>query len=617
MVVNCLPLYEMPTSQQNAGQNSPKLNSTSEFVDSADTPSPGRRKSQGERKSFLIRARSAEALDMVGELELHDQDDRENRSEEESLAKTVPGAKKKWSRMSAAYSKNVKVMVHKNSSSLDDLTSAEPERASFQAEGAPSSSSAGGNGSKDAEEIAAGLQEGKLEKDGDKKEDNKSTEGDSKQENEATGSEDSPSPESAAVNQSPAQNGVSTEVEPSQSDAQATGAADSPQADTQTTSALQADTQTTSAPQADTQTTSAAQADTQTTSAPQADTQTTSAAQADTQTTSAAQADTQTTVEITPPQPDSQAIVNTDSPPVQSRAVIKVDSPSDPATEEQATKVASPKTSPAKPKKKALTRSAKSASPLDTDNIGSDEEGTKQLTVNYLDPATMSTLKRGSGSVSFYSRPEPVAVAPSPVALPQLEASIEVKEEETPRGSADSIKEEPSAENVAGAVIQKTKAFLAQSNATPNAPPPTGAVAGATVQPPAGGEAGGTVQETKAFLAQPNATPNAPPPYQEVDPVQETKAFLSSQPDAFPSAPAAPQPQVQPIVKIELIPTVLPVAPPTLEMDYVETSGWLNKLSHRKGVFGDKWQKRYFVLHRSWLYYFKKYGVSVCVCMYT
>ena len=28
------------------------------------------------------------------------------------------------------------------------------------------------------------------------------------------------------------------------------------------------------------------------------------------------------------------------------------------------------------------------------------------------------------------------------------------------------------------------------------------------------------------------------------------------------------------------------------------------------GMFGDKWQKRYFVLHGSWLYYFKKYGVA-------
>ena len=70
-----------------------------------------------------------------------------------------------------------------------------------------------------------------------------------------------------------------------------------------------------------------------------------------------------------------------------------------------------------------------------------------------------------------------------------------------------------------------------------------------------------------------------------------------------------------------LIPTLLPHPPTTIDQDYVSRSGWLNKLSHRKGVFGDKWQKRYFVLHRSWLYYFKKYGVSalqtvdLCMCV--
>ncbi len=61
--------------------------------------------------------------------------------------------------------------------------------------------------------------------------------------------------------------------------------------------------------------------------------------------------------------------------------------------------------------------------------------------------------------------------------------------------------------------------------------------------------------------------------------------------------------------------TLLPPSPMTMNGDYVERSGWLTKLSHRKGMFGDKWQKRYFVLHRSWLYYFKKYGVSFVNCL--
>lgn len=65
-----------------------------------------------------------------------------------------------------------------------------------------------------------------------------------------------------------------------------------------------------------------------------------------------------------------------------------------------------------------------------------------------------------------------------------------------------------------------------------------------------------------------------------------------------------------------LTPTLLPHWPTTIDQVYLQRSGWLNKLSHRKGVFGDKWQKRYFVLHRSWVYYFKKYGVSIFLSLF-
>ena len=88
--------------------------------------------------------------------------------------------------------------------------------------------------------------------------------------------------------------------------------------------------------------------------------------------------------------------------------------------------------------------------------------------------------------------------------------------------------------------------------------------------------------------------------------------------------PNSPESQDQP-----LTPAVTPLPPPpvTVEPEFIERSGWLMKLSHKRGqntllmiftvnhncsvgVFGDKWQKRYFVLHGSWIYYFKKYGVS-------
>ncbi|XP_003383244.1 PREDICTED: uncharacterized protein LOC100634423 [Amphimedon queenslandica] len=57
--------------------------------------------------------------------------------------------------------------------------------------------------------------------------------------------------------------------------------------------------------------------------------------------------------------------------------------------------------------------------------------------------------------------------------------------------------------------------------------------------------------------------------------------------------------------------TVLPPPPFVSVIPRYETKGgWLIKLSHRKGVFGDKWQKRYFILNGPILNYFKKYGDS-------
>ncbi len=95
--------------------------------------------------------------------------------------------------------------------------------------------------------------------------------------------------------------------------------------------------------------------------------------------------------------------------------------------------------------------------------------------------------------------------------------------------------------------------------------------------------------EASNQLTQPDDTPTAPPSPPVVTPV-----------------PPAPSPRT---------PTPLPAPPSTIEPGYMDRSGWLTKLSHRKGMFGDKWQKRYFVLHGSWLYYFKKYGVSSAIAL--
>lgn len=72
-------------------------------------------------------------------------------------------------------------------------------------------------------------------------------------------------------------------------------------------------------------------------------------------------------------------------------------------------------------------------------------------------------------------------------------------------------------------------------------------------------------------------------------------------------------------------PTPLPPPPLTIFPRYEEKNGWLVKLSYRRGmveynisvyikyvigVFGDRWQKRYFILNGPTLSYFKKYGVN-------
>ncbi len=108
-----------------------------------------------------------------------------------------------------------------------------------------------------------------------------------------------------------------------------------------------------------------------------------------------------------------------------------------------------------------------------------------------------------------------------------------------------------------------------------------------------------------ALSAQKDGTPLPSTQEPSTDPsTSKESASLTTASNALP--PSTPSQSTPPPLTF----TLLPPSPVTMNGEYVERSGWLTKLSHRKGVFGDKWQKRYFVLNRSWLYYFKKYGVS-------
>ena len=167
-------------------------------------------------------------------------------------------------------------------------------------------------------------------------------------------------------------------------------------------------------------------------------------------------------------------------------------------------------------------QASRSESPSALEDSRSDDDSDKHhLQVNYLDTPSMSSLRRASGSVSFFSR------------ISQATSLIKEKHKSN------------------GVISEDTRSAPLEDR--PSNPPLT--------------------------------TPNS------------SEFFLKATP--------------QPPTTILLIPSPLPDPPSTLDPSYIERSGWLNKLSHRRGIFGDKWQKRYFVLHRSWLYYFKKYGVSI------
>ena len=241
------------------------------------------------------------------------------------------------------------------------------------------------------------------------------------------------------------------------------------------------------------------------------------------------------------------------------------------------------------------THSERSSLSPDGDLSDSEDNG---FSVNYVqDPFVVPQLKRSSGSVSFY--------APN---IPTVAIT-----ETTSVSSAHSVRDETllemSAENkLDTASLDKSE----EASATATDGDKTDGASGEGGEEPAGREKSLSTAkppilvETNTILQQSASSgPTAPV---QTTPPPPASSPPSSSPEAKPQAPPTPS--------AVLRATPLPGPPVTLDQDYTERSGWLNKLSHRKGMFGDKWQKRYFVLHRSWLYYFKKYGVCEIVLFY-
>jgi len=250
---------------------------------------------------------------------------------------------------------------------------------------------------------------------------------------------------------------------------------------------------------------------------------------------------------------------------------------------------------------------------------GSDEEGSKSqgISVNYVDnPEDLKPqLKRSSGSVSFIGA---VSVPPRQQSSPVGDKIEEGGEEEEGNivpsnavtSSGEQIVEEklveseddnvtpPSAEAGKELPEHDKNSSKDETSTPPKLSEVSGAESSNAASPASSSEKPPLLQEASSLVSHLNTQPSAP-----FRPGQDPNIVPS------PSSTAAPP--------CTLTPTSLPPSPVVTEPSYIERSGWLSKLSHKKGMFGDKWQKRYFVLHGSWLYYFKKYGVSHSILQQT
>lgn len=227
------------------------------------------------------------------------------------------------------------------------------------------------------------------------------------------------------------------------------------------------------------------------------------------------------------------------------------------------------------------TRSERASLSPDGDQSDSEDNG---FSVNYIqDPFVVPQLKRSSGSVSFY--------APN---IPTMATA-----ETTSVSSAHNVRDETLLEMSTENKKSESTSLEKSEEASTTADKTDGA----------SGEGEPASREKSLSTAK-------PPILLETDSIlQQSVSSGPTAPSQTSLSPTTSSPPLSPKAKVQAPPTTiratpLPGPPVTLDKDYTERSGWLNKLSHRKGMFGDKWQKRYFVLHRSWLYYFKKYGVS-------
>ncbi len=605
MIVNCLPLYDpLPISAEgdgnnNGGSKKPAADVSSSEVSSASaqnddqpkdsTPSP--------RKSFsLIKAKSMEALDVITrELELHDHDTEMKRSHEALAINSVGLPPRSWSR---SYGKNVTVVVQSSpqASGGMSISKSHENLAGHPALHSPPTAPVAFE--KRTQLVAVDHvrdvqeEENKEEvKSSPTKEEHKTSgevEGETKAENEPSAkkgdefehqnpepvggvSKDSPATESSQSSDVADENVSGNEEKSTESSVQESDYKENAESSSSNDTQHSKDTDELPEKEEPIQETSPPE------NKPKEETKTEqNSKEADEKESendsskSVLENETESRSEDSEKPSSSGAISATDSttsassnqpptvtpptvtPPTVTPPTTTPPTTTPPTTTSPSTSTVQVRTSPKKESSKKRLRTSKSMSPTYEDNGSDEESGGQEFHLNYIDQPTMSTLKRSSGSVSFISRK-----SVSPVRVLTAETSVEIIVEESPNQSSD---DPGPTEKVP--IVKEAVAVASQANSSPSAPPPNTSL--------------------------PNGTPQA----------LSEQASLSS---------------LHYSVSEVLIPSPLPDPPATMEPTYVERSGWLMKLSHRKGMFGDKWQKRYFVLHRSWLYYFKKYGVGCLV----
>ena len=233
---------------------------------------------------------------------------------------------------------------------------------------------------------------------------------------------------------------------------------------------------------------------------------------------------------------------------------------------------------------------------------GSDGEESKEMRVSYIDnPEQVQTLKRSSGSVSFIGRASPllrVSTSPPP---PSVEEDM--TEEEEGEGREEEGEEEASVAAVVdsapvvqvvgsgegdGKVGEREGVEMVRSESRDDT---DGAV---EKMPPTGDEAGekndGDIPKPKPDAGKAELGPH---PQEAAGGVSE-KAGLIHATLSTPTAPPQASPNFVPLTSNtvpltsvqavqQLTATPLPLAPMTFEPEFIERSGWLMKLSHRRG----------------------------------